>query len=367
VLWSLYPTDVPEVQQAVVAQALRHGAPDGPLFTSLHLPEADGLERHGALLRRLHAEHGLTFCGDISPLTLERLGGGLPALDRLRDWGITVLRIDFGFDADEIRAIADRSGARIALNASTARPADVDALAGLPLAGWHNYYPRPETGLSVATYRAQDALFAGRGIPRFAFVPGEVTFRAPLGLGLPTLEEQRHRTVWRNYLQLRRLAPGTAVVCAEGTVQDAHLAWIDHHERTGEVTVPVTGVDPAAGFLIDRSWRLRPDSAETAFRLAATRGEREPTRLRNGDSRARGSVQMDLAGYGRYRGEIHLMRADRPLHPLQARVADVAAPYVGVVDELAPGETVRLVRDEVPPPADVGGAVEASRPVRVRP
>jgi hypothetical protein len=48
-------------------------------------------------------------------------------------------------------------------------------------------------------------------------------------------------------------------------------------------------------------------------------------------------------------------------------VADVAAPYVGVVDELAPGETVRLVRDEVPPPADVGGAVEASRPVRVRP
>lgn len=127
------------------------------------------------------------------------------------------------------------------------------------------------------------------------------------------------------------------------------------------MTVPVTGVDPAARFLIDRSWRLRPDSAETAFRLEATRGEREPTRLRNGDSRDRGSVQMDLAGYGRYRGEIHLMRADRPLHPLQARVADVAAPYLGVVDELAPGDTVRLVRDDEPPPAGVSGPHKASR------
>ncbi|WP_431837852.1 hypothetical protein [Cellulomonas sp. Y8] len=97
------------------------------------------------------------------------------------------------------------------------------------------------------------------------------------------------------------------------------------------MTVPVTGVDPAARFLIDRSWRLRPDSAETAFRLEATRGE------------------------------IHLMRADRPLHPLQARVAGVAAPYLGVVDELAPGDTVRLVRDDEPPPAGVSGPHEASR------
>ncbi|WP_158370225.1 MupG family TIM beta-alpha barrel fold protein [Cellulosimicrobium cellulans] len=345
-LWSLYPTDGPEVQRAVVAQTVRHGAPDGPVFTSLHLPESDTLAEHGALLRRLHAEHGLTFCGDVSPLTLERLGGGLPALDRLRDWGVTVLRIDFGFDTAEVRAIADRTGCRIALNASTAQAPDLDALGGLPLAGWHNYYPRPETGLSTATYRAQDAVFADRGLPRYAFVPGEVTFRAPLGLGLPTVEEQRHRTVWRNYLQLRRLSPGAAVVCAEGTVQEQHLAWIDHHERTGEVTVPLVGVDPAAAFLLDRPWRLRPDSAEVAFRLEETRGDRAPARLRNGDTRARGSLQMDLAGSGRYRGEVHLMRADRPLHPLQARVADVAAPYVGVVDELVPGDVVRFVRDD---------------------
>lgn len=347
-LRSLYPTDAPDVQRQVVAQAVRHAARPGGtglVFTSLHLPEDDRLAEHGELLRRLHAEHGLTFCGDVSPLTLERMGGGEGALDRLRDWGVTVLRIDFGFDVEGIRRIAERTGARIAVNASTAQAAELDALAGLPLAGWHNYYPRPETGLSTATYRAQDALFTARDLPLYAFVPGEVTFRAPLGLGLPTLEEQRHRTVWRNYLQLRRLSPGSTLVCAEGVVQDDHLAWIERHEDTGEVTVPLSGVDPAARFLLDRPWRLRVDSGEAAFRLEGTRGERTPSRLRNADSRARGSLQMDLAGAGRYQGEVSLVRADRPLHPWQARVADVAPPYLGVVDELLPGDTVRFVPD----------------------
>ena len=347
-LWSLYPTDAPDVQRQVVAQAVRHAARPGGtglVFTSLHLPEDDRLAEHGELLRRLHAEHGLTFCGDVSPLTLERLGGGEDALDRLRDWGVTVLRIDFGFDTDQVRRIAARTGARIAVNASTAQAAELDALAGLPLTGWHNYYPRPETGLSTATYRAQDALFTARGLPLSVYVPGEVTSRAPLGLGLPTLEEQRHRTVWRNYLQLRRLSPGSTVVCAEGVVRDEHLAWIERYEDTGEVTVPVCGLDPAARFLLDRSWRLRVDSGEVAFRLDGTRGDHTPAQTRNGDSRARGSLQMDLPVSGRYQGEVHLVRTDRPLHPWQARVADVAPPYLGVVDELQPGDTVRFVPD----------------------
>jgi hypothetical protein len=340
-LHSLYPTDPPSVREAVIEQAVRRG--DELMFTSLHLPEHDGLAEHGALLRDLHRAHGITFCGDISPLTLERLGGGDDAPARLRDWGIAVLRIDFGFAPEQVRRIAEQTGTRIAVNASTATAAELDALDGLPLIGWHNYYPRPETGLSTATYRDQDDLFRERGLPLYAFVPGESTFRAPLGLGLPMLEEQRGRTVWRNYLQLRRLSPASTVVCAEGVVAEEHLDWIEHAERTGEVTVPLTGLDPAVRFLLDGAWSLRVDGAEVSFRLEGTRSDRTPVRRLNADLRTRGSLQMDLPDAGRYQGEVHLMRADRPLHPWQARVADVAAPYAGIVDDLRPGQTLRFV------------------------
>ena len=58
----------------------------------------------------------------------------------------------------------------------------------------------------------------------------------------------------------------------------------------------------------------------------ATRTNRKPTTaspLLNADHRLRG-LQMDLAGYGRYSGELHLMRVDRPLSQLQARVGEIA-------------------------------------------
>ncbi len=340
-LHSLYPTDPPQVRDAVIEQAVGRG--EELVFTSLHLPEDDRLAEHGALLRDLHRTRGLAFCGDISPLTLQRLGGGDDALVRLRDWGIAVLRTDFGFEPEQIRQIAERTGSRIALNASTATAAELDALDGLPLVGWHNFYPRPETGLSVAFYCDQDDLFRERGLPLYAFVPGETTFRAPLGVGLPTLEEQRGRTVWRNYLQLRRLSPGSTLVCAEGVVAEEHLDWIEHAEQTGEVTVPLTGIDASVRFLLDRSWRMRVDGTDASFRLEGTRSDRTPTRRLNADLRSRGSLQMDLPEAGRYQGELHLMRVDRPLHPWQARVAEVAAPYTGIIDDLRPGQTLRLV------------------------
>lgn len=340
-LFSIYPTDAPEVRDDVVAQA---GAQDGErlVFTSLHIPEAEGLHAYGAYLRRLHEERGFTFCGDVSPGTLDALGVGIDDLGLLRRWGVTCLRIDFGFGPGEIRRIARSGDFAIAVNASTADEELIQALAGLRLVGWHNYYPRPETGLSVDYYRSQCALFAEHGLQNYAFLPGEIAFRAPLFAGLPTIENQRHRNAWRNYVMLRALFPEVEVVCAEGPLAQDHLRWIRHFEATGEVTLPLVGVDPAVEFLKHRSWKLRVEDSEVSFRVDGTRETRQPARLLNADERVRGSLQMDLPGYGRYCGEIHLMRTDRPLTPLQARVAEVAGPYRGVVDELVGGMTLRF-------------------------
>ncbi|MCW5953163.1 MAG: DUF871 family protein, partial [Propionibacteriaceae bacterium] len=305
--FSLYPTDSPQARQDVLEQALAQ--PERLLFTSFHIPESDGLLHYGEYLRSLHRDHGVTFCGDVSPTTLDKLGIRLEEIGRLRDWGVVSLRIDYGFSVDEMRRIAAEFP--IAVNASTVDAALLDDLAGLDVIGWHNYYPRPETGLETGFYLAQNQLFSDRGLPVHAFVPGEVSFRAPLFAGLPMLEQQRHRNAYRNTLELLTLSPQVKIFCAEGTLLPEHLRWISHFEQTGEVTLPLTGIDDSVAFLTEKPWHLRVEGTETSFRLDGTRDARTPSRIVNADQRLRGSLQMDLAGYGRYAGEIHLMRTDR--------------------------------------------------------
>ncbi|MGR6743136.1 MupG family TIM beta-alpha barrel fold protein [Microbacterium arborescens] len=350
-LFSIYPTDAAATRRAVIDQVLATAprpAPAGSgdermLFTSLHMVDTGELAAFGEVLRAAHDDDGVTFCADVSPVALEHVVAGDEGWGWLSRRGITALRLDYGFGADEIRRVAEASGCRIAVNASTVDAAFLDELAGLPVWGWHNFYPRPETGLTASFLVTQSRLFLDRGMPVLAFIPGEGELRAPLHLGLPTLEEQRHRNAWRSYVQLRRLVPEAVVVCAEGVVADDHADWIAQFEATGTVTLPVVGLDAAASVLLERPWRLRVEDAAAAFRLDETRGGIRPSRTRNADSRERGSLQVDLDAYGRYRGEVHLMRTDRPLDAGQARIGEVAAPYRGIVDDLRPGQTVRLI------------------------
>ncbi|MEZ5088368.1 MAG: MupG family TIM beta-alpha barrel fold protein [Micropruina sp.] len=71
----------------------------------------------------------------------------------MRDWGVTMVRIDYGFTPAEVARIARAGGFRIAVNASTVTADELAELDGLDVVGWHNYYPRPETGLSGSVLR----------------------------------------------------------------------------------------------------------------------------------------------------------------------------------------------------------------------
>ncbi|MDR1265259.1 MAG: MupG family TIM beta-alpha barrel fold protein [Propionibacteriaceae bacterium] len=337
-LFSIYPVDPPAVQAAVVAQA-RSGSDRPLVFTSLHLPESQGLRQWGEQLADWHARHGLSFCADLSPRTLDELGIGLGDIGLLRDWGVTVARIDFGFEAADIRRIA-AAGLQLAVNASTADAALLDALADVRPVGWHNYYPRPETGISVEFFQRQNDLFSARGLELYSFIPGEVSFRAPLGLGLPTLEGQRHLNAYLNYVQLKALCPSTQVVCAEGIILDQHADWIKLLERNDRLTLPLTNPDESVAGLFARGWRIRVEQTDYSWRLEDTRSQLVPARRLNAASRHRGSLQMDLPALGRYQGEIHIMRRDLPLTFAQARVAEISRPYESLTDHIRPGHEV---------------------------
>lgn len=339
-LYSVYSTDTAAVRVAVLDQACAAGGTGTALFTSLHLPGADDLGAWVAWLGEAHREREVAFWADVSPGTFEQLGGDV---GELHESGIVGLRLDYGFTTEEIAGMACR-GMRIAVNASTTTAAELDEFeaAGVDVVGWHNFYPRPGTGLSRDYYLARSELFTARGLRLLAFIPGERSRRAPLHLGLPTLESHRYRNAYIASRELSVLTPGVEVVCAEGVLRPQHLEWVRRAENDGVVTLPLVGLAPDCEWLLERDWRLRVEQTGISQRLLDTRGHALPTGCVPADAMEVGSLQIDTLG--RYSGEVHLMVRDQPLDAHHLRVADVASPYRGLVALLRGGQTIRLVR-----------------------
>ena len=117
------------------------------IFTSLHMPEddIDVLKEKFLEIANAAKQLDMDLMADISGKALEKF-----SFPFLLQSGVTGLRMDFGFGAHEIAAYSQKM--KIALNASTLT---AEFLATLKdhhiclenIEAWHNYYPRPETGL----------------------------------------------------------------------------------------------------------------------------------------------------------------------------------------------------------------------------
>ena len=170
------------------------------VFTSLHIPESDtdvlSMELQEILSVARH--HHFDVIADVSPKTQELLN--LPSLtpELLLSLGITTVRFDYGFDVRKIALFSHMM--KVQLNASTLRPAELAALqeAGADFShidSLHNFYPRPHTGLGEDYVQKQTQWLQNQGISVGLFIPSQTGRRLPLREGLPTLEDDRNRTV----------------------------------------------------------------------------------------------------------------------------------------------------------------------------
>lgn len=141
-------------------QYIRQMASNGfvGIFTSMHIPE-DDVSAYQKRLIELGSEakkNKLELMVDISGKALERAGFSLEDLTPLKAIGVTGLRMDYHISNQQI---ADWSHQlKISLNASTITPKDIDELKEAEadfsqIEAWHNYYPRPETGLDKEWYQ----------------------------------------------------------------------------------------------------------------------------------------------------------------------------------------------------------------------
>ncbi len=285
------------------------------VFLSLHISEEFGpgyCERAEEVCRALTGA-GYRVLADVSVKTMAQFGEpDLAALaERLGLWG---LRIDYGLSEMETAALAKRLP--IVLNASTV---DLDAARRIAGTGgrvmaMHNFYPRPETGLDDEYLRESTRALQAAGLEVLAFVPGDGEKRGPVHAGLPTLEVHREALPSAAGADLLFRFGLDGVFVGDPGLSGREWERLLRLCREGVVSLPVE-LEPDYAGLYGKTFTSRVDTPAWLVRVKESReysclGERvEP---RGGQPRRRGCLTIDNTLYGRYSGELQLIRQDLP-------------------------------------------------------
>ena len=317
------------------------------VFLSLHISEefsADYCRRAEEVCRWLSARN-FRIIADISTKTVSQFGQ--PDLIRLAErLGVWALRVDYGFTTEAIAALAARIP--VVVNASTTAPEDAAriAAAGPLVMAMHNFYPRPETGLDDEFFLKTTRALQSAGLRVLAFIPGDRELRGPIHEGLPTLERHRGLPPSACFADLAVRLVTDGVFVGDPGISSRERARILRFCREGVLEIPARLL-PGAQWLYDRVFTNRPDAPAWLIRVAESReyscsGKQvEPW---NCLPRMRGSITMDNDGYGRYSGEVQLVRSDLPADSRVNVVGQVEMPWILLADCVRNGGKFVLTR-----------------------
>lgn len=283
------------------------------IFTSLHIPE-DNPATYKILLRELGSlakEYNLELLADVSPASLGHLGLDFSKLDELIAWGLSGIRVDYGFSGNEIVLLSNKM--KIGINASTVSDIELRQWIkkGLNVANveaWHNFYPRPETGLDEEFLKERNLYFRKIGITTMAFIPGDGQLRAPIHQGLPTLEKHRGISPVVAAADLLNSCFTDKVLVGDHTVSDVTL------ER---LKMLADGIIPLRVQLLHQNTDIlqkihtnRMDPARDVIRSVESRSYAQlghsKIQPKHQLERRIGAVTIDNDLYGRYAGEIQI-------------------------------------------------------------
>lgn len=288
------------------------------IFTSLHIPEDDAALYAQRLkeLGQIAQNTDMKLMVDISGEAINRAGFSFERLDEILSIGVTGLRMDYAISNQEIAKASQYL--TIGLNASTITVEDVKELQSFNadftnFEAWHNYYPRPETGLSSQFFREKNRWLKQSGFQVFAFVPGNQQLRGPLYEGLPTLEKHRYDNPFSAALDLNENYEVDGVYLGDPEITKRTMHQFEAYSCDQILSLEVADIGSSYYTHILGVHKNRQDEARDVIRSADARFKEIPTV----DpeivlERNQGSVTIDNLHYGRYMGEIQVTKKDLP-------------------------------------------------------
>lgn len=333
---------------AAQCQALRGLADSGAaVFLSLHISEEFDASFCARAEEACHtlADMGYRIIADVSTKTVARFGcESLTELaEKLRLWA---LRIDYGFSLSEIQAMAEKMP--IVLNASTTTVDDARAIAakGKSVMAMHNFYPRPETGLEEDYLRETTEALQNAGLKVLAFIPGDTRKRGPVFEGVPTLEAHRNILPSAAFADLTLNYGMEAVFVGDPGISQREIDRIDRFCREGILSIPCQ-IQEDWQHLYHQVFTCRMDSPKRIVRFQESRTyscQGPATEPANCVPRIRGSLTIDNLRYGRYSGEIMLVRSDLPADDRVNVIGHVPENALLLLDLIGRGRKFTLVR-----------------------
>ena len=284
-----------------------------PVFLSLHITEEADLCVKAEQICHTLADHGFRIIADVSRETAEMFGE--PDLVRLAiRLKLYALRIDDGYSAEEIGAMAEKMP--VVLNASMTDGEDAAAIAagGPEVFALHNFYPRPETGLDREQLERDTEALHREGLKVQAFIPGEEMLRGPVHEGLPTLEDHRKVLPSAAFADLAVRYGIDDIFVGDPGISQKEVDRIQKFCKENILSVPAELSEEYA-YLYGQVFTCRRDSPGRLVRFTESRTYAMAGKTVEPDncvSRPRGTITMDNRNYARYSGEIQMIRQDLP-------------------------------------------------------
>ncbi|KFN03064.1 DUF871 domain-containing protein [Bacillus clarus] len=306
-----------ERQEAWLKIAQKYGF--SSVFTSLHIPEDDPntYKELIQILGKQALKYEMELMVDVSPKSLNHLGMTYENVEDLVEWGITGLRMDYGIAPKQIARISQKM--KVALNASTITELFWQELLAENIRvehveAWHNFYPRPETGLAKSFLQKQNKYLHECGIKTMAFIPGDGEKRGPLYEGVPTLEKHRYMRPLEAYLELVQDCDVDKVLIGDisGSLESVKEIASAHK---GVIPIRYTPLIHKSEILetVERVHTNRLDPARDVIRSVESReGQTIILPAMNTVQRKLGSITIDNELYGRYAGEMQIVINDLP-------------------------------------------------------
>lgn len=321
------------------------------MFTSLHIPEDDATKYATRLtdLGKLAKELELNLMVDISTKALNSIGLDVQTdLLEIKKMGITGLRMDYGIPMETIATISNEL--TVGLNASTLTENDVERLKKHhanfeQMELWHNYYPRPETGLAREHFIKKNNWLHDLGFSVVAFIPGDEQLRGPLFKHLPTLEEHRTAHPLAAAIDLLDECQVDAVYVGDPCLShDTRQQFLSYFTQT-TMSLMVTETIETHAQLFIGTHTNRIDDARDVIRSQEARFKEIPLiEPENTTTRSLGSVTLDNTNYARYMGELQLCKTSLPADPKVNVVATIIPEHRDLINYIKPGQHFTLYK-----------------------
>ncbi|RCW41369.1 MULTISPECIES: MupG family TIM beta-alpha barrel fold protein [unclassified Halanaerobium] len=312
------------------------------IFFSLHIPEVNkNFLKEAKILFKEMNKLNFNITADISKKYYEKLD--------LSQFNLNALRLDFGFKSKEIAILTKNNDFKININASTITEKNLEEIIkhGGKLANieaFHNYYPRPETGISKSLLLKKNNIFKKYDIEIAAFIPANYKKRPPIKAGLPTLEKHRKLSpIITGQDLLKSGVDKVYIGDSRASLEELKdFSLIRKYDNIIPIKI-LTKLSREEKRLINLEHINRQDPGEYMIRSKTARKNKiEKIETNNTIKRFKYSLTIDNYKYKRYEGDLQLLKKDYPANKKINVLADAGEAAL-IIEKIKEGETFKFL------------------------